>query len=115
MPKAIHNLEFPPFPHIQKNVEIIPFADFKPKGIHISGHDDDDDEVDVSPELDGEGVPTIMLRVTHDLEKTGKKNKKNKSAGSKTRDDGTPKPWFEQWEDSEILMRAERLDPYVPP
>lgn len=111
IPQAAHNLSFPPFPHLQlsnKNIALIPFADFVPKGIHIRDEDDDA----TSPEVDAEGVPTIMLNVIHDLEKTSKKNKRSKiPAGSKTKEDGTPKTWFEQWADNEILMRAERLDP----
>jgi hypothetical protein len=119
-PPTSYNLSFPPFPHLQNNASLIPFADFVPKGTQIKADDDDDEEEeDGAPavELDGEGIPTVMLGVTHDLDRTNKKKPKSfakgRARGSKTRADGTPKPWFEQWADNEALMRAERLDPYV--
>lgn len=105
---AVHNLSFPPFPHLKNNTPLIPFADFVPKGTQIKRDDDEEDEVATAVELDGEGIPTVMLGVTHDLDKSHKKRKSKASSGGLTRG---PKPWFEQWADNEVLMRAERLDP----
>lgn len=104
-------MSFPPFPHLQNNTPLIPFAEFVPKGTQIKG----EEEVD-HVEVDGEGVPTVMLGVTHDLDKSNKRKTKSSASrkgGSKTRADGTHKPWFEQWADNEVIMRAERLNPCV--
>lgn len=116
-PPASYNLSFPPFPHLQNNTPLIPFADFVPKGTQIKVDENEDEEETQdrtsAVERDGEGVPTVMLGVTHDLGKSNKKSAKGRSRGSKTRADGTPKPWFEQWADNEDLMRAEPLNLYV--
>ena len=107
-PPTSYNMSFPPFPHLQNNTPLIPFAEFVPKGTQIKGEEEED-----HVEVDGEGIPTVMLGVTHDLDKTNKKKTKSSASRAKTRADGTHKPWFEQWADNEVVMRAERLNPYV--
>src|SRR5882757_4798048 len=66
---------WPPFPQTPPGTTIIPYWDFEAKGIVIPLEDD-------AQELDGDGVPTVRLRVTHTIgggkEKRKSKNKKAK-------------------------------------
>jgi hypothetical protein len=92
---------FPPFPSIEgKNV--IPFKDFKPAGLQITLDEDEE-------ELDGLGIPAVTLRVTHDIgkEKIKKKKKKRRTIAP----DGTPVPWYEEWEEKESSNTASQIDP----
>lgn len=92
---------FPPFPST-KDKEVISFNDFKPKGVQIT----DDDQV----EVDGEGVPTVMLKVIHDLDKA--KSKKRKRKGADPSDPNAPRmTWWEEWEELDSIKTIPALDP----
>ncbi|KAF9226922.1 hypothetical protein BS17DRAFT_800834 [Gyrodon lividus] len=97
-------IKFPPFPKPPEGVTIMPFKDFKARGIQLFsesklGGDDED-------ELDALGIPTVELRVKHATDEcksnTRKKRKKKKS----TVTEGVPVkklPWYEEWEEGEDL------------
>lgn len=55
-----NDIRFPPFPQPPAGVQIIPFDAFKEVGIKLGGTGD--------IELDGLGIPTIPLRVKHDID-----------------------------------------------
>lgn len=62
--------KWPPFPDPPEGSKIIPFSDFKPVGIQIPLGDE--------AEVDGLGIPTVRLAVTHDNEAPPRKKKKTK-------------------------------------
>ncbi|KAG1877423.1 hypothetical protein F4604DRAFT_1757510 [Suillus subluteus] len=96
---------FPPFPKPPSGVTLIPFKDFRARGIQLFG------EVVVGPneedmELDGLGIPTVELRVKHLTDEcksnTRKRKRKKKTAAA----EGVPTrkvPWYEEWEEGEDL------------
>ncbi|KAL4081360.1 hypothetical protein V8B97DRAFT_13831 [Scleroderma yunnanense] len=100
---------FPPFPNPPEGVTIMPFKDFKPRGIQLfaqlkrSDNGDEDDDV----ELDGLGIPTLELRVKHTTDEC--KSNKRKKRKKKHTDSATPGapakklPWYEEWEEGEDL------------
>ncbi|KAI0758057.1 hypothetical protein C8Q74DRAFT_1373105 [Fomes fomentarius] len=99
-------LIFPPFPDPPPGVEIIPFVDFKPLGIIISevpenanGGSDAEEQV----EVDGLGIPTVPLRVHHELtamERDRKGKRKPKKGGNNRR-----VIWYEDWAQTESSRR----------
>lgn len=96
---------FPPFPKLPPGVTLIPFKDFRARGIQLFG------EVVGGPneedmELDGLGIPTVELRVKHSTDEcksnTRKRKRKKKTAAA----EGVPArkvPWYEEWEEGEDL------------
>ncbi|KAG1844950.1 hypothetical protein DFJ58DRAFT_801710 [Suillus subalutaceus] len=96
---------FPPFPKPPSGVTLIPFKDFRARGIQLFG------EVVGGPneedmELDGLGIPTVELRVKHLTDEcksnTRKRKRKKKTAAA----EGVPArkvPWYEEWEEGEDL------------
>ena len=110
-PAPVYNLAFPPFPSTLGR-DVIPFSDFVPKGLALKVDEDEEEQ----QEVDGEGVPTVLLGVTHDLDKP-KSKKKRTAIRTVIMDPVTgqplPRRWYEQWEDNEPMMTAMRLDPYV--
>ncbi|KAJ7125305.1 hypothetical protein C8R44DRAFT_852105 [Mycena epipterygia] len=92
----VHQYSFPPFPVVPEGVEIIPFKDFKERGIQVQVFDAVDDT-----ERDGLGIPTVALRVKHDTDvsKTNPDRKKKKEAARF----GFKKEWWEDWEEGEDL------------
>ena len=73
--------KWPPWPNPPEGVNIIPFRAFKPAGIQIN--------IDDTAEVDGLGIPTVRLPVTHDNEAPPKKKKKTKKRSC----------WIEQIDD----------------
>jgi len=96
---------FPPFPTPPPGVTLVPFKDFKPRGIQLFSEATgglDEEEM----ELDGMGIPTVELRVKHLTDEcksgTRKRKRKKKTAAA----DGMPVkklPWYEEWEEGEDL------------
>lgn len=96
-------IRYPPFPVPPPGKKILSFSEFKPSGIQIA--------IDPEPgyvEQDGHGIPTVALRVKHDLTETERKKKRGKAsrtvvgAGGQTR----RLTWWEEWEEGEELRRA---------
>lgn len=85
-------IRFPPFPEIPEGVSIIPFSQFRPKGIRkrVAPHPD-------YPELDGYGRPTAKLKVVHASTSSDKWKKKKRRLGEG--DDGVVRRyvWYEEW------------------
>ncbi|KAI6040415.1 hypothetical protein EDC04DRAFT_2894151 [Pisolithus marmoratus] len=117
--------KFPPFPQPPEGANIMPFQEFKPRGIQLfaqmrkSGDEDgDDDDEDV--EVDGLGIPTVELRVKHASDEC-KSNKRKKRKKKKNTDapSGVPAkklPWYEEWEEGEDLRVTKNLyDSSIPP
>ncbi|KAI0337913.1 hypothetical protein BDW22DRAFT_836849 [Trametopsis cervina] len=97
-------LSFPPFPTPPPGVTLIPFSQFKPLGIAVSI----DPEESKENEVDGLGVPTIRLRVRHDLtpEERRMGKKKMTTATTLTADGHVRKMlWHEEWKQHEHLHR----------
>ncbi len=97
-------LTFPPFPQAPPGVTLIPFSAFKPAGVLQAA--------DGERERDALGIPTVALRVHHDLTAMEKRKRK------KTRTDASGAVrrvlWFEDWADGEELRRsAGVVDPCV--
>jgi len=102
-------IRFPPFPNPPEGVTIMPFRDFKPRGIQLfaqlkrSGNGDEDEDV----ELDGLGIPTIELRVKHSTDecKSNKRKKRKKKHTTASAPGALVKksPWYEEWEEGEDL------------
>jgi len=96
---------FPPFPEPPPGVTIIPFKDFKARGIQLfsettGGLDDED------MELDGLGIPTVELRVKHSTDECKSNTRKRKRKKKTTGVEGVPPkklPWYEEWEEGEDL------------
>jgi hypothetical protein len=114
-------VRFPPFPHAPEDAQIIPFKDFKERGISMQpGGDDKNTEVDAC------GVKTIVLPNSHttdwcktdtkraDLRGKGgpmRKRKKRKN-GAGAGSGPTPDNWEDYWEDREPAYRVrESYDP----
>jgi hypothetical protein len=98
-------ITFPPFPKPPPGVTLIPFKDFRARGIQlfaevVGGQNEEDIE------LDGLGIPTVELRVKHSTDEcksnTRKRKRKKKTAAA----EGAPArkvPWYEEWEEGEDL------------
>lgn len=86
-------IRFPPFPDPPEGVSIIPFSQFRQKGIkkRLAPHPD------CPPELDGYGRPTAKLKVSHTLTSSDKWKKKKRRLGEG--DDGIVRKyvWYEEW------------------
>ncbi|KAG8219055.1 hypothetical protein J3R82DRAFT_4811 [Butyriboletus roseoflavus] len=115
-------LKFPPFPEPPPGVTIMPFKNFKPRGIQLfsepkKGGNDAAEEEDA--ELDALGIPTVELRVKHTTDvcksNSRKKRKKKKATGI----DAVPvkkSPWYEEWEEGEDLRVTKvRYEPNISP
>ncbi|TBU22294.1 hypothetical protein BD311DRAFT_154038 [Dichomitus squalens] len=106
-------LTFPPFPKPPQGVDLVPFQDFKPLGIHIPEPVEDGAAPPV--EVDGLGIATLTLRVHHDL--TTMEKRKRKNARTKIAPDGSvvPKRWYEEWAEVEHLRKTSGpIDPSLP-
>jgi hypothetical protein len=104
---------FPPFPTPPPGVTLIPFKDFRPRGIQLfseatGGLDEED------MELDGIGIPTVELRVKHSTDECKSNTRKRKRKKKTTAADGIPAkklPWYEEWEEGEDLrITKEKFD-----
>ncbi|KAG6863855.1 hypothetical protein C0991_002601 [Blastosporella zonata] len=101
-------LTFPPFPEAPPGVTIIPFKDFKERGIQMFPTEND------GIERDGLGIPTVELRVRHDTDtcKTeGKRKRKELPFKITSGVPGVRKEWWEIWEENE---ESKRTGPYNP-
>ncbi|KAF8874348.1 hypothetical protein BD779DRAFT_1476556 [Infundibulicybe gibba] len=98
-------LRFPPFPSPPEGVTIIPFKDFKECGIQMFN---EDEEV----EVDGLGIPTVLLTDRHDTDvcKTNAKRKR-KQVAARSKSGFVRKEWWEQWEEGEDLRLTGGYDP----
>ncbi|KAH8118810.1 hypothetical protein DFH11DRAFT_1850368 [Phellopilus nigrolimitatus] len=100
--------KWPPFPDTPSGVSIIPYNEFKPSGIQMCvGLDDDEVEVD------GLGIPTVRLQVTHDLDAPAKKKKKAKKMRN---GEQVVKRyvWWEEWEAGEDLRSSFNYNQMLP-
>lgn len=88
--------EWPPFPQPPPGVVIIPFSEYKPKGIVANVVASEDDE---HPEVDGNGVPTVRLV-------------KDNGKPKKLFVDGRRAEWHVEWAINEKSRRAV-IDPCV--
>lgn len=102
-------IKFPPFPEPPPGVTIMPFKDFKPRGIQLfsepkkCGHDAADEE---DAELDALGIPTVELRVKHatdECKSSSRKRRKKKKAAVIEAVPVKKLPWYEEWEEGEDL------------
>lgn len=95
-------LTFPPFPPVPQGVTIVPFKEFKERGIRILGIEEGDDV-----ERDGLGIPTVELHVRHDTDvcktetKRKRRAKKPQQMSAAAQTPGVRKEWWEQWMDTE--------------
>ncbi|KAG5638072.1 hypothetical protein H0H81_001921 [Sphagnurus paluster] len=107
-------LTFPPFPTVPPGVTIIPFKDFKERGIQMFAADAGDDV-----ERDGLGIPTVELRVKHNTDscKTETKRKrrvaKAKQARAAAAASGVRREWWEVWADTEDSKMSGPYNPQV--
>jgi len=85
-------IKFPPFPDVPEGVSIIPFSQFRPKGIKKRIVPDPD-----YSDLDGYGRPTVRLKVAHTSTTSDKWKKKKRRLGEG--DDGVVRKyvWYEEW------------------
>ncbi|CDO69572.1 hypothetical protein BN946_scf184759.g12 [Trametes cinnabarina] len=103
-------LTFPPFPQPPPGVDLIPFSAFKPAGIQLATEPAEPGDV----ERDGLGIPTVTLRVHHDLTAMEKRKRKKPTKVGK---DGVVRRamWYEEWAEGEELRRtAGPIDPSLP-
>jgi len=99
---------WPPFPPTPPGTTIIPFQDFEPKGIVVPLEDN-------AQEFDGDGVPTVRLRVQHTIggskDKRKSKNKKAKGPLAElTQDEIAKMTWDKKWELGEEMRMSEHID-----
>ncbi|KAF5358303.1 hypothetical protein D9756_001212 [Leucocoprinus leucothites] len=114
-------IRFPPFPNPSEGVEIIPFTEYKEKGIRIQPGEDGETEVDAC------GAPTIALASVHSTDwcktetKRAKFNgnggpgrrKRKRKAGTGLSAGPTPNDWEEYWEEREASYRLRQgYDPH---
>jgi hypothetical protein len=94
-------IRFPPFPEIPEGVSIIPFSQFRPKGIRKRLVPDSD-----HPDLDGHGRPTVALKVAHASTSSDKWKKKKRRLGEC--DDGVVRRyiWYEEWAKEEDSRKS---------
>lgn len=105
--KGIPIYNFPPFPDPPPGVTIMPFKKFKPKGIQMKDELDED-----AIEVDGEGRPTVELKVKHDLTKPPTKKKKKSKAAATNPGEKIIKRfiWYEEWAEGEELRSHFKYD-----
>jgi hypothetical protein len=94
-------ITFPPFPKPPPGVTLIPFKDFRARGIQlfaeVVGRQNEEDI-----ELNGLGIPTVELHVKHSTDECKSNTRKKKTAAV----EGAPArkvPWYEEWEEGEDL------------
>lgn len=98
-------ITFPPFPKPPPGVTLIPFKDFRARGIQlfaevVGGQNEEDIE------LDGLGIPTVELRVKHSTDECKSNTRKRKRKKKTAAVEGAPArkvPWYEEWEEGEDL------------
>lgn len=85
-------IKYPPFPEVPEGVSIIPFSQFRPKGIKKRLVPDAE-----HPDLDGHGRSTVRLKVAHASTTSDKWKKKKRRMGEG--DDGVVRKfvWYEEW------------------
>ncbi|KAG9317873.1 hypothetical protein JVU11DRAFT_2101 [Chiua virens] len=100
--------KFPPFPEPPPGVTIMPFKDFKARGIQLFSEsrkgDDVADEEDA--ELDALGIPTVELRVKHSTDECKSSSRKKRKKKKTTVVEAVPVKklqWYEEWEEGEDL------------
>ena len=102
-------LTFPPFPKAPEGVTIMPFKDFKERGICIEPGDDD-------AEVDTLGIPTVPIKVQHKTDECKTKTKRKRVAdtrkGKKSKSE-QQRLWWEQWEDAEAVRFSTGFNPWV--
>ncbi|KAF5388292.1 hypothetical protein D9615_000822 [Tricholomella constricta] len=111
-------LTFPPFPQAPPGVTIIPFKDFKERGIQMFATGDNQEEEE---ERDGLGIPTVELRAKHNTDtcKTETKRKRKKAEQQQARNAGTStstgmrKEWWEMWMQNEDLKMTGPYNPHT--
>jgi hypothetical protein len=96
-------LRFPPFPVPPSGTKIIPFKDFKERGIQMNLSGDSN-----RVEVDGLGIPTVEMRSKHGTDqcKTGSavRLKKKPPPPDRGRLEGKKKwEWWDIWEEGEDL------------
>lgn len=94
-------IRFPPFPEIPEGVSIIPFSQFRPKGIKKRQVPDPD-----YPDLDGYRRPTTKLKVAHASTSSDRWKKKKRRLGEG--DDGVIRKyvWYEEWAKDEDSRKS---------
>ncbi|KIJ13310.1 hypothetical protein PAXINDRAFT_100774 [Paxillus involutus ATCC 200175] len=98
-------IKFPPFPKPPEGVTIMPFKNFKARGIQLFSESrqlgDDEDE------LDALGIPTVELRIKHATDEckssTRKKRKKKKNAMMAEALPVKKLAWYDEWQEGEDL------------
>ncbi|KAG1719811.1 hypothetical protein EDB19DRAFT_1918522 [Suillus lakei] len=96
---------FLPFPKPPPGVTLIPFKDFRARGIQlfagvVGGLNKED------MELDALGIPTVELRVKHLTDECKSNARKRKRKKETAAVDGAPArkvPWYEEWEEGKDL------------
>ncbi|KAG2013103.1 hypothetical protein CC2G_010042 [Coprinopsis cinerea AmutBmut pab1-1] len=108
-----HRLTFPQNFTISAEVKakLIPFKEFKERGICVEPRADDPEEL----EVDTLGVPTVALPKVHDTDRcktnTKRKRRREEAARDKERLGGRGGlPWWEHWEVSEEGRRVKNLN-----
>lgn len=102
-------LTFPPFPKAPPGVTIVPFKDFKERGIQIFP---ENDEI----ETDGLGIPTVVLKTRHDTDNCKTQTKRTKKAELPPKtpaDSRVRKEWWDIWMDNEASKTTGPYDPCV--
>ncbi|KAF8914406.1 hypothetical protein CPB84DRAFT_1759175 [Gymnopilus junonius] len=102
-------LRFPPFPLPPPEVTIMPFKDFKERGIAMEPGPDD-------AEVDTLGIPTIPLLHPHttDVCKTNTKRKRKAEENKARKKGGAGSkniPWYEEWEEAEVARFSTGFNP----
>jgi hypothetical protein len=91
----IDRLTFPRDFKIPEGVVIIPFKDFKERGICVEPGPNED-------EVDAIGIPTVAMK-PHEADrcKTNTRRKQKKEEASKRKALNKSSPWWERWEEDE--------------
>lgn len=99
--------KFPPFPSLPPGTSLVAFKDFRPLGIQM-------DTMSDTQELDGRGIPTVALNISHD--NTGMLPKAKKRKIKKTAEEvivAKPAKWWDEWAEGEQLRSSFYYDPYA--
>ncbi|KAG6875987.1 hypothetical protein C0992_001542 [Termitomyces sp. T32_za158] len=108
---ADDRLSFPPFPTAPPGVTIIPFKDFKERGIQMFP---ENDEI----ESDGLGIPTVVLKTRHDTDECKTQTKRQKKAELPLKTPAAPgarKEWWDIWMDNEDSKMTGPYNPHTSP
>jgi hypothetical protein len=108
-------LRFPPFPPSPDGVTIVPFKEFKAAGYkRVTTEAGEEVEVDAFA-----GLPTIKVLNEEEAAQKRKTKKKRRTAGRATDETGRLIPWWEEWEEGEVLRTTSitfnRYMPHAPP